>query len=61
MKDCKKVTKYLCKKRFNARAYYARLDPKEKQQIETDFQNDKIDVLIAIIAFGIGIVKKNIV
>ena len=60
VKDCKKVTKYLVEQGFNARAYYARLDPKEKQQIESDFQSDKIDVLIATIAFGMGVDKKNI-
>ena len=60
VKDCKKVTKYLCEKGLNARAYYARLDPKEKMQIEKDFQNDKISILVATVAFGMGVDKKNI-
>lgn len=60
VKDCKKVTKYLCEKGFNAKAYYARLDSTEKKQIEKDFQDDKIDVLVATIAFGMGVDKKNI-
>ena len=36
VKDCKKVTKYLTDKGFNARAYYARIEPEEKQKIENE-------------------------
>ena len=57
---CKTVTDYLVKRGFNARAYYANVKPEEKMEIEQDFYNDKIDVLVATIAFGMGVDKKNI-
>ena len=60
VKACKKVAAYLSDNGFNATAYYARLDSDEKKAIEQDFQDDKIDVLVATIAFGMGVDKKNI-
>lgn len=60
VKECKKVAAFLCEKGFNAKAYYARLEPAEKKEIEKEFQQDKIDVLVATIAFGMGVDKKNI-
>ena len=60
VKDCQKLANFLVANGFNARAYYARLDPTEKQEIEKDFYYDKIDILVATIAFGMGVDKKNI-
>lgn len=60
VKDCKSLTEFLLENGFNAKAYYARLDPEEKEEIEQEFQNDEIDVLVATIAFGMGVDKKNI-
>lgn len=60
VKECKKVAAFLCEKGFNAKAYYARLEPAEKKEIEKEFQQDKIDILVATIAFGMGVDKKNI-
>ena len=60
VKDCKKVTAFLQENDFNAKAYYARVDATEKKKIEDDFQKDKIDILVATIAFGMGVDKKNI-
>lgn len=60
VRDCIKVTEFLVNNGFNAKSYYARLDSEEKQKIEIEFQDDKIDVLVATIAFGMGVDKKNI-
>lgn len=60
VKECQKVTDFLVASGFNAKAYYARLDPNEKKEIEHDFYFDKIDILVATIAFGMGVDKKNI-
>lgn len=60
VKDCKKVALFLQEKGLNAKAYYAKLDADEKIEIEKEFQDDKIDVLVATIAFGMGVDKKNI-
>lgn len=59
VKSCKAVTEFLQDNGFNVKAYYARMDSKEKQQLEEDFQADKIDVLVATIAYGMGMDKDN--
>ena len=60
VKECQKLADFLIANGFNAKAYYARLDPKEKKDIEQQFYYDKIDILVATIAFGMGVDKKNI-
>ncbi len=54
------VAKALCQRGMVASAYHAGFDDAKRQQIQTDFMQDNIHVVVATIAFGMGIDKRNI-
>jgi len=61
IKDCESIFNYLrtnSKKKFSR--YHGSLLNTERSSIQDSFTNDKIDVLIATNAFGMGIDKKDI-
>ncbi len=45
---------------FNATAYHAGLDSDERSKIQDDFVSDKTPIIVATIAFGMGIDKSNV-
>ncbi len=59
-KETEEVAKFLQSKNISARAYHARLDKAEKADVFHDFLYDKLDIVVATIAFGMGIDKSNI-
>lgn len=58
--DVNKLTRQLRIKKLSVKAYHADLTDRQKENVMNDFMNDKIDVIVATIAFGMGIDKSNI-
>ena len=45
---------------LDAEAYHAGLDPKKRSDIEGRFTNETLDVVVATVAFGMGIDRSNV-
>lgn len=58
-KQAEKVASALTRN-FAASAYHAGLDPQHRQRVQEKFLAGKIEVMIATIAFGMGIDKPNV-
>lgn len=50
----------LKKQKFNASAFHAGMKVEEKQQVQDDFMANKVSIVVATIAFGMGIDKPDI-
>lgn len=59
-KDCETVCKDLCIKGISSAVYHARLLPVEKSRVHKKWINNKIQVICATIAFGMGINKPDV-
>ena len=59
-KSTETITDFLVSKRVNARVYHAGLDRDERNSVYNEFIEDKIDIVVATVAFGMGIDKSNI-
>ena len=55
-----KVAAYLHAAGVKAVAYHAGFDSEKRQQIQNDFMQGRVDVVVATIAFGMGIDKSDI-
>lgn len=55
-----RVADYLCNNKVNAAAYHAGFDNDKRQHIQEQFMAGKIQIVVATIAFGMGIDKSNI-
>lgn len=54
------VAAELSRSGFVAQAYHAGFDDDKRQQIQHDFMQDQTQIVVATIAFGMGIDKSNI-
>lgn len=59
-KEVERLTKLLTKQHVTAAAYHAGLSDEQRQQNQEDFLYDRIQVMVATNAFGMGIDKSNV-
>lgn len=59
-KSVENLTEKLQSQGLKARAYHAGLSNKERQEVQHLFRQDSIDIVVATIAFGMGIDKPNV-
>lgn len=55
-----RVAESLRNKGIAAQAYHAGMEPSQREQVQRSFQRDNIQVVVATIAFGMGINKSNV-
>ncbi|AXH10652.1 DNA helicase RecQ [Malaciobacter halophilus] len=59
-KEAESTAQFLCENGYSSKAYHAGLNPSIKDEVYDDFVYEKIDIVVATIAFGMGIDKSNI-
>ena len=59
-KKVERLTESLCKKGIRTAGYHAGMDNETRAKIQQDFQRDNIQVVVATVAFGMGINKSNV-
>ena len=59
-KETERLAGKLKREGVAAGAYHAGLEMEERSRIQEDFIKDKIDVVVATVAFGMGIDKSNV-
>jgi len=59
-KESEEFASFLVSKGFHARAYHARIDSELKKELYDAFMRDEVQIVVATIAFGMGIDKSNI-
>lgn len=57
---CEELSKYLCSRGFNADFYHAGMESQSRDAVFHRFVHDEINIVVATIAFGMGIDKSDI-
>lgn len=59
-KSCESLAEKLSAKGFKAKAYHAGLDNSVRARVQDEFAAEKIDIVVATVAFGMGIDRSNV-
>lgn len=59
-KTVEELAEILCKNDIKAAAYHAGMDSKDRSNTQDDFIMERVDVIVATIAFGMGIDKPDV-
>ena len=59
-KEVERIAETLAKRGVNAAGYHAGMEPQRRARIQSDFVNERIAVVAATIAFGMGIDRSNV-
>jgi len=60
VKETEEIATKLCSQDIKAQAYHAQLPAKEKNKIQDDFMENEYQVIVATVAFGMGVDKADI-
>src|SRR5450432_4767269 len=59
-KSCEGLAEFLRERDVKAAAYHAGMEPADRTRVQDAFSRDEIDVVVATVAFGMGIDKSNV-
>ncbi len=59
-KDTESLAEYLTGKKFKVAAYHAGLDAARRKRVQEDFTAERLDAVVATVAFGMGIDRSNV-
>ena len=59
-KETERLAASLTAQKIPAAAYHAGMDPKKRHDVQEDFANERLDVVVATVAFGMGIDRSDV-
>jgi ATP-dependent DNA helicase RecQ len=59
-KECERLAEVLTKRGIRARAYHAGMSPADRHDVQEDFANELLNVVVATVAFGMGIDRSDV-
>lgn len=59
-KDTEALAGALSRRGFNASSYHAGMTPADRSRVSEDFRREKLDIVVATVAFGMGIDRSDV-